>query len=145
MENFTPMSAAVGGLLIGLSVGLLWLFNGRLAGISGIFGGWSGRGGDTAWRAAFLGFLIAGAAVGFAVLPAMFEGFERAPPTVEMGAAMSIIAGALVGIGTRLGGGCTSGHGICGLARFSRRSAVAVAVFMTTAVAVVFVQRHVLG
>ncbi len=142
MENFAPIPAAIGGLLIGLSAGLLWLFNGRIAGISGIFGGiFPGRPGELPWRIAFLSALILGAVAGFALAPALF-GAPTARPVLGLAPWTAIAAGALVGVGTRLSGGCTSGHGICGLARFSRRSLVAVVVFMATAMVVVFVERH---
>ncbi len=144
METFTPVAAAVGGLLIGLSAGLLWLFNGRLAGISGIFGGLTLASGNVAWRLVFIGGLIVGATAGFHAAPGLFAGVGSDRPVLGLTPLAAIAAGAAVGIGTRLAGGCTSGHGICGLARLSRRSAVAVGVFMATAIAVVFIQRHLL-
>lgn len=132
--DFSPLSALAGGALIGAAATALLALNGRIAGISGIT--WTalrereGRG----WRIAFLAGLVAGAALWFALAPApVREGFPRP----------LLIGGALlVGIGTRLGSGCTSGHGICGLARFSRRSLVAVLVFMATAVATTTLVRH---
>ncbi len=140
MESFTPWSALAGGLLIGLSAALLLLVNGRVAGISGILGSTftAGRG-DTAWRIAFLAGLVAAplayAAAG-GTLPAV---------AVEASPVLLVAGGLLVGFGSRLGSGCTSGHGVCGLARLSRRSLVATVTFMATAAATVFVVRHLLG
>ncbi len=140
MANFTPVSAAIGGALIGLAAVLLTLFTGRIAGVSGIFGGClSFDAGDKGWRIAFIAGLIlaplAGGLVGFAL------------PLPEMPASWIVIvaAGLLVGFGTRLGGGCTSGHGVCGIARLSPRSIVATTIFMATAVVVVAVTRHMFG
>jgi uncharacterized membrane protein YedE/YeeE len=136
--EFTPVSALAGGALIGLAATtLLWL-NGRIAGISGI--AWNAvtqRGAERGWRLAFLAGLVAGAGLWFAFAP----GVEHAREGFPMGL---LLAGALlVGIGTRLGSGCTSGHGICGLARWSPRSLVAVAVFMGVAVLTTTAVRHV--
>ncbi|MEQ4624395.1 MULTISPECIES: YeeE/YedE family protein [Providencia] len=129
--NFTPWSAAIGGLLIGLAVSVLLLLNGRIAGISGILGGvLKPIVGDTAWKVAFI--------VGIMVAPAIFSFFFYAPEVIiSTSTPFIIIAGLLVGFGTRLGSGCTSGHGICGMARFSRRSIVAVMTFMIVAFATV--------
>ena len=129
----------LGGALIGLAAVLLLVANGRIAGVSGIVGGLLARApGDTGWRAAFVLGLWLGAFVYCAVrgelLPVELE--TALPPTVA--------AGLLVGLGTRLGSGCTSGHGVCGIARFSRRSMVATAIFMAAGIATVFVMRHVL-
>ncbi|HET6195031.1 MAG TPA: YeeE/YedE family protein, partial [Acetobacteraceae bacterium] len=132
-------SSLLGGLLIGLAAAVLWLANGRIAGISGIVGALpSARSGDVAWRVAFLGGLI--------VSPLLWAALAG-PPVVSLEASLpTVIAGGLlVGFGTRLGGGCTSGHGVCGLARFSRRSIVATCVFMVAGFATVFVARHVVG
>ena len=140
MANFTPISAAIGGALIGLSVVLLMLFNGRIAGISGIFCGLiSPQTSDRGWLLAFVVGLIV------APLAAALAGF--AVPTPQMPGSFVTIAvgGLLVGFGTRLGSGCTSGHGICGLARLSPRSIAATGVFMVTAVVVVALTRHVIG
>ena len=140
MANFTPISAAIGGALIGLSAALLWLSNGRIAGISGIIGGlWTPRSGDIAWRIAFIVGLIAG--------PVLYRTAGGVLPHIVLSVPTLIIiaAGLLVGFGTRLGGGCTSGHGVCGLARLSPRSLTATALFMTTAVAASFVLRHLIG
>lgn len=145
MTEFTPLTAAIGGGLIGLSAGLLWLANGRTAGVSGIFGGlFPLRLATIDWRLAFLVALIVGAMLGMAVAPALFPGHAFATPTLGLAPAATIVAGLLVGAGTRLGGGCTSGHGICGLARFSLRSLVAVLTFMGFGMATVFMMRHVL-
>jgi hypothetical protein len=138
MANFTPVSAAIGGALIGLSAVLLMLFTGRIAGISGIFGGLiNPQTGDRLWRAAFIVGLIA------APLAVVLAG-DKVPMPQLPGSFITIaIAGLLVGFGTRLGSGCTSGHGICGIARLSPRSIVATAVFMIAAVIVVALTHHV--
>jgi uncharacterized membrane protein YedE/YeeE len=145
MENFTPLSAAIGGALIGLSAALLWVAMGRIAGISGILGGLIGGMGTTTrtreivWRLAFLGGLVAAPLLyrlGGGVLPA---------PSVATAPGLLIAAGLLVGLGTRMGSGCTSGHGVCGLARLSRRSLAATALFMGSAAVTVFVVRHLIG
>jgi uncharacterized protein len=140
MANFTPLSAAIGGALIGLSAVLLMLLTGRIAGISGIFGGllnW--RGEDKGWRTAFIAGLILAPIIAGAV------GYGMAPPTLPANWVIITAAGLLVGFGTRLGGGCTSGHGICGIGRLSMRSIAATIVFMTTAVITVAITHHVLG
>ena len=138
MANFTPLSAAIGGALIGLASVLLMLSLGRIAGISGIFGeGLFGT--ERGWRLAFIAGLIA------APLAAMLAGAKVPTPPMPDNWAIVVIAGLLVGYGTRLGGGCTSGHGVCGIARFSPRSITATVVFMAAAMVVVFVVRHVLG
>ena len=140
MENFTPVSAAGGGLLIGLSAALLWVAKGRIAGISGILGGLgAARPGDVAWRAAFLAGLMAAPLIYGAV------GGGLPGPTEAASPALLIVAGLLVGFGTRLGSGCTSGHGVCGLARLSPRSLAATGLFMASAAATVFVARHLIG
>jgi uncharacterized membrane protein YedE/YeeE len=140
MANFTPVSAAIGGLLIGLSAVLLMLLTGRNAGISGIFGGLLNlRGEDKGWRIAFIAGLI------LAPIVAGWLGYGMAPPKLPESWVMITAAGLLVGFGTRLGGGCTSGHGICGIARLSMRSIAATIVFMTTAVITVAITHHVLG
>lgn len=145
MTEFTPLSATIGGILIGLSAGLLWITNGRTAGVSGVFGGvLPFRRSDFDWRIAFLVSLPVGAILGSWVGPLLLEEISDAPPQLTIGPLLAIAAGLLVGAGTRLGGGCTSGHGICGLARFSTRSAVGVIVFMIVAMVTVFVVRHVL-
>ena len=140
MANFTPLSAAIGGALIGLSAVLLMLSSGRIAGISGIFSGLLNlRGEDRGWRIAFLAGLI------LAPVIAGLIGHGMSPPQLPSNWAIIIVAGLLVGFGTRLGGGCTSGHGICGIARLSPRSIAATVVFMVTAVVTVAITRHVLG
>ncbi|HEX9324789.1 MAG TPA: YeeE/YedE thiosulfate transporter family protein [Xanthobacteraceae bacterium] len=140
MTNFTPLSAAIGGALIGLATALLMLLAGRVAGISGILSGCLARGnGDRAWRLAFLGGLI------LAPLTGAVVGYGLAAPQMPASYGVTVAAGLLVGFGTRLGGGCTSGHGVCGIARLSPRSITATAVFMTTAILVVTFTRHVLG
>jgi hypothetical protein len=140
MANFTPISAAIGGALIGLSAVLLMLFAGRIAGVSGIFGGLldprsDGRG----WRIAFIAGLIA------APLCAALAGYAVPTPQMPPSYAVIIVGGLLVGFGTRLGSGCTSGHGICGIARLSPRSIVATGTFMLSAIIVVALMRHVIG
>lgn len=144
MENFTPLSATVGGLIIGLSATLLWLVNGRTAGISNIAGGmYPVRRGDEVWRILFLAGLPLGGWLGFHIAPLLFSEVPRTLPNITLPTAWLVGAGLLVGIGTRVGRGCTSGHGICGLARFSVRSVVAVATFMSTAMLTMFIVRHV--
>jgi uncharacterized membrane protein YedE/YeeE len=142
MANFTPISAAIGGALIGLSAVLLMLFNGRIAGITGIAADLIDPvSTDRGWRATFIVGLIA------APLTALLLGFTVPAPAAQMPSSMVTVAvaGLLVGFGTRLGNGCTSGHGICGMARLSPRSIAATAIFMVTAVIVVAVMRHVVG
>ena len=136
MHNFTPIPAAIGGTLIGLAVALLMLTTGRIAGISGIVDGLIGNAEGKGWRAAFVAGLI------LAPLLARLVGFTL--PMPRMPASWLVIAGAglLVGFGTRLGGGCTSGHGVCGMARLSARSIVATLIFMGTAMVVVAIARH---
>ena len=141
MENFTPVSAAMGGVLIGCATLLLWLMNGRLAGISGILGGLAqAPKEDRWWRIAFIGGLI--------VAPLVYStiSFHGVPPiTLTASPWLLVPGGFLVGLGTRLGGGCTSGHGVCGVARLSKRSLIATAAFMASGVIVVFLLRHVFG
>lgn len=137
--HFTPWASLVGGLLIGLAASAFVLFNGRIAGISGILGGLlRPAGGDIAWRAAFLAGLVGAPLVYGLVttLPAV---------TIEAGTGTLIAAGLLVGIGTRYGSGCTSGHGVCGLSRLSPRSMAATAAFMLAGFVTVFVVRHLAG
>ncbi len=140
MENFTPVSALIGGILIGLSAVGLMALNGRIAGIAGIVGALPGAGGsEIGWRLAFITGLIAGPFVVLAIRGAL--------PTIVIDVSWpAIVAGGLlVGFGTRLGNGCTSGHGVCGLARLSPRSLVATAVFTAAAMIMVFVMRHGFG
>jgi uncharacterized membrane protein YedE/YeeE len=144
MQNFTPLSATVGGLLIGLATTILWLVNGRTAGISNIAGGiYPIRRGDELWRFVFLVALPVGAWLGFVAAPAIFAEVPRTLPVITLSPAWLIGTGLLVGVGTRVGRGCTSGHGICGLARLSVRSFVAVGIFMVAAMIAVFIVRHV--
>ena len=138
-NHFTPWSALAGGALIGLAAALFLLLNGRIAGISGVLGGLlKPVRGDIAWRVAFvLGLVGAPLVYGLvAVLPT---------PQIDAGNAALVAAGLLVGVGTRYGSGCTSGHGVCGLSRLSPRSLVATACFMGAGFATVFVIRHLLN
>lgn len=136
---FTPWPALVGGALIGLAAVSFALFNGRIAGISGVLGGLlRAAGGDRAWRVAFvLGLVLSSWVYGRVAPPAA--------PRIEASWGLLIAAGLLVGVGTRLGSGCTSGHGVCGLSRFSVRSLVATLCFMGAGFATVFVARHLVG
>jgi uncharacterized membrane protein YedE/YeeE len=140
MVNFTPISAAIGGGLIGLSAVLVMLLTGRIAGISGIFGGLLDPGNnDKGWRIAFIAGLI------LAPVISGWIGYAMPIPKMPASWAVIIAAGLLVGFGTRLGGGCTSGHGICGVARLSDRSIAATIIFMLVAIVTVAVTRHVVG
>ncbi len=140
MENFTPVSSLTGGLLIGGAGGLLLLLNGRIAGISGILGeALSAPRGELVWRLAFIAGLVAGPLVVQAVLQ------RPIAVRIEASVPMLIAAGLLVGLGTRIGGGCTSGHGVCGIGRLSRRSIVATLSFLGAGAASVFVVRHLIG
>ncbi|WP_145535790.1 YeeE/YedE family protein [Yersinia thracica] len=134
--NFTPYSALAGGALLGLAVTILWLCNGRIAGISGILGGLlPPKVGDISWRIAFILGLIAA--------PVIYSLFAALPVIqIDAGLPVLIVAGLLVGIGTRYGAGCTSGHGVCGLARFSPRSLLATLSFMFAGFATVWLVRH---
>jgi uncharacterized protein len=136
MSPFDPLSAAIGGALIGLAVTLLMLLTGRIAGISGILGDLLDSGGsDRAWRLAFAAGLIA------APLALTLGGHALANPAMP-GSIIVAIAGLLVGIGTRIGSGCTSGHGVCGIARLSSRSIVATVTFIAAGMLVVAIMRH---
>jgi uncharacterized membrane protein YedE/YeeE len=136
---FTPWSALAGGVLIGVAVALFALVNGRIAGISGILGSLvSTVKGDIAWRVAFLAGLV-GAPLVYGLFAALPEAKIDAPfPAL-------VVAGFLVGIGTRYGAGCTSGHGVCGVSRLSPRSIVATIVFMTAGFVTVYAIRHIVG
>jgi uncharacterized membrane protein YedE/YeeE len=137
--HFTPWTSLAGGVLIGISAGLFILFNGRIAGISGILGGLLHPiRNDSLWRIAFL--------AGIVVAPLLY-GMAAPLPSVQVdaGTATLIVAGLLVGIGTRYGSGCTSGHGVCGISRLSPRSLVATAGFMAAGFATVFVIRHLIA
>lgn len=139
MENFTPVSGLIGGLLIGLAVTLMLLLNGRIAGISGIVGGLLNlKIQDNLWRAAFVAGLLLGALIYVSAADGSSEVNVLAPLPVIL------VGGLLVGFGTRLGSGCTSGHGLCGMARFSRRSITATAIFFVVAMVTVFLTHHVL-
>jgi uncharacterized membrane protein YedE/YeeE len=140
MHNLTPLSGLIGGALIGLASVLLMLFAGRIAGISGIFGGLIAPGSDDrGWRLAFVAGLIA------APLVATLGGASLPAPTMPASLILVAIGGLLVGFGTRMGGGCTSGHGVCGIARLSARSIVATGIFMVAAIATVAIVRHGFG
>ena len=137
--NFTPWSSLAGGALIGLATGMFLLLNGRIAGISGTLGGLLRPiKGDVGWRVAFVAGLIF-SPIAFSVAAPL--------PTVQIDAdaASLIMAGLLVGIGTRYGSGCTSGHGVCGLSRLSPRSMVATALFVLAGFVTVFITRHLIG
>jgi uncharacterized membrane protein YedE/YeeE len=140
MSNFTPISAAIGGGLIGLSAVLLMLLNGRIAGITGVFAGLiDPLSTDRAWRATFVAGLLA------APLTAALFGQAIPVPQLPTSFIVIAVAGLLVGFGTRLSNGCTSGHGICGIARLSPRSLVATGIFMFAAIVVVAITRHGIG
>ena len=140
METFTPLSSLVGGALIGLAAAILLLFNGRIAGISGILGGLTTLPpGDRLWRGLFLGGLVAGALLYRVWDPG------SADITLTGSLPLLVIGGLIVGFSTRLGSGCTSGHGVCGIARLSKRSLTATACFMASAILTVFVMRHLAG
>ncbi len=139
MEDFTPVSGLIGGLLIGLASALMLLLNGQIAGISGIVGSLLARkASEFGWRAVFVVGLLLGA---FAYV--LVTG-GAVPVRIEASLPVLVVAGLLVGFGTRLGSGCTSGHGISGIARFSKRSIVATLVFMAAAIITVFLTHHVL-
>ena len=137
--NFTPQTALAGGVLIGLAAAAFILFNGRIAGISGILGGLLRPArGDIGWRIAFLAGLLAA--------PLLYGMVAALPAaTVDAGTGTLVAAGLLVGVGTRYGGGCTSGHGVCGISRGSPRSLVATAAFMLAGFVTVYIARHVLN
>jgi hypothetical protein len=140
MTNFTPLSAAIGGALIGLAAVMLMLLAGRVAGIAGITAGILGIGSiDRAWRIAFIAGLI------LAPIAAMLAGYAVPIPQMPASWVVIVASGLLVGFGTRLGSGCTSGHGICGFSRLSKRSIAATAIFIGTAVVTVALMRHVIG
>ena len=136
---FTPWSALAGGAIIGLAAMLFALFNGRVTGISGIVGGLLRPSlPDAAWRAAFLAWLI--------VAPIVYRLFAGPPDLIiDANYPTLVVAGILVGLGTRYGSGCTSGHGVCGLSRLSLRSLVATLAFMAAGFATVFATRHILA
>ena len=138
-DMFTPWSALAGGALIGIAAGMFVLLNGRIAGISSIIGGLlKPARGDVAWRMAFIGGLI--------IAPLVYALMAALPvPQIDAGYGTLVLAGLMVGIGTRYGSGCTSGHGVCGLSRLSPRSLAATAAFMAAGFVTVFVIRHLLN
>ena len=138
-NNFTPWASLAGGALLGIAAAMLIFFNGRIAGISGIVGGLvKPRLHDVSWRIAFISGLI--------IAPLLWQIFSALPP-IQIGASNTLLAvsGLLVGVGTRFGAGCTSGHGICGLSRLSPRSIIATLSFMLAGFVTVYVVRHILG
>jgi uncharacterized membrane protein YedE/YeeE len=138
-NHFTPLAALAGGVLIGIAAAMFVLLNGRIAGISGVLGGLlRAAKGDIAWRVAFVLGLV-GAPLAYLLFAALPK------PQIDAGYGALILAGLLVGVGTRYGGGCTSGHGVCGLSRLSPRSLVATAAFMGAGFVTVFVIRHLFG
>ena len=138
--DFSPATALAGGVMIGVAAALLFWLNGRVAGVSGIVDRvLAARAGDVDWRIAFIAALIGGGALGFAFVPG------STPHPAVGGWSLLVLAGLLVGIGTSYGSGCTSGHGVCGLARRSARSLVATLTFMVMGVVAVFMLRHVLA
>jgi uncharacterized membrane protein YedE/YeeE len=140
MEGFTPVSALIGGVLIGVSAAAMLIVSGRIAGISGIVGGLFRREpGEAGWRLAFLVGLLFGGIVTRAVYPAAFD------DAVMRGTPALVAAGLLVGFGTQLSNGCTSGHGVCGVGRLSKRSIAATVVFMATGVVATWVTTLVAG
>lgn len=140
MTEFTPVSGAIGGIIIGVASVLMLWGSGRITGISGIFGGLlTPAQGDIGWRAAFIAGLVIGGL--------LWKAITGNPLPIELQTSLPImlLAGLLVGFGTRLGSGCTSGHGVCGIGRLSPRSMVAVLIFIATAIAATYVTRHVVG
>jgi uncharacterized membrane protein YedE/YeeE len=137
--SFTPATALLGGFLIGSAAALLVLLNGRIAGISGIVGGLLRPSrGDIGWRAAFLAGMIGA--------PLVYAGVAPFPVvTIDAGYPLLVVAGLLVGIGTRYAGGCTSGHGVCGISRLSLRSLFATLAFVAAGVVAVYLMRHAIG
>ncbi|WP_310610668.1 YeeE/YedE family protein [Limnohabitans sp.] len=139
--NFTPLTSLAGGLLLGIAASLLFIYSGRILGITGILEGLlPPKLGDTAWRFTFVLGLVVSPLVGQWLLP----GDALHPPQIDASWPVLIVAGLLVGVGTRWGAGCTSGHGICGLSRLSLRSLIATLSFMATGFLTVFVIRHVI-
>ena len=134
--HFTPWTSLAGGLLIGTAAAMFLLLNGKIAGISGILGGLlRPAAGDTGWRVAFL--------LGLVAAPLLYQLAAPLPVVqIDAGTTLLVVAGLLVGLGTRYGSGCTSGHGVCGLSRLSPRSMVATAAFMESGFVTVFVVRH---
>src|ERR1700684_2014591 len=140
MHNFTPLSALIGGILIGLSAAAMLLLEGKIAGISGILAGvLAPSKGETEWKVAFVGRLLAGGVLLRISLPTACDCGIIRPYGVLM------LAGLLVGFGTRLGNGCTSGHGVCGISRIPPRSMVATLTFIASGVVTVYLVNHVVG
>lgn len=140
LEGFTPWAALAGGILIGLAALLLLLINGRIAGISGIMGGsLEPKRGDLLWRVLFFFGLLGGGLIMLWLRPVALD------VRIDVTTPAVILAGLLVGFGTRIGSGCTSGHGVCGVGRLAPRSIVAVAVFVSAAMVTVYIVRHLLG
>ena len=139
--EFTPIASLLGGALIGLAAVLLMALHGRIAGITGVLSGFllPNGGSDWSWRAAMLAGLVSSP-----VLALLITGWQPAIQ-VPVGWTALVVGGLIVGVGVTFGGGCTSGHGVCGMARFSSRSLIATLVFMAVAIATVFVSRHVIG
>ncbi|PIW27192.1 MAG: YeeE/YedE family protein [Rhodospirillales bacterium CG15_BIG_FIL_POST_REV_8_21_14_020_66_15] len=138
MQTFDPLSALIGGALIGLGAALLVVFNGRVAGVSGILGGLlDGERANLAWRAAFV--------IGLAAAALLSLNLTAATVEIAAGWPLIVAGGLLVGAGSRLGSGCTSGHGVCGMARGSGRSITATLVYFSVAAATVFATRHLMG
>ncbi|MDD3380296.1 MAG: YeeE/YedE thiosulfate transporter family protein [Rugosibacter sp.] len=139
IANFTPAEATLGGALIGLAAALFMLMNGRIAGVSGIMGGILRPGeGNMLWRVAFI--------FGLLVSPALYSQFASLPAIqIDSSNALLIVAGLLVGIGSRYGSGCTSGHGICGISRLSFRSILATLLFVLAGMATVFFMKNLVG
>lgn len=141
MHNLTPLSGLLGGALIGLAAALLMLLTGRIAGISGIFGGLlTPNASDRGWRIAFIAGLIAAP-----LIASFVTGAALPSPAMPASLIVIVVAGLLVGFGSRMGGGCTSGHGVCGVARLSARSLIATAIFMAAAIITVAIARHLIG
>lgn len=140
LSHFTPYASLAGGILIGIAAAILILFNGRIAGVSGILGQ-ALNGGivrDNLWRIAFV--------MGIIAAPALWQIWVgEIEISIETNALWLMIAGLFVGVGTSHGSGCTSGHGICGLSRFSMRSVIATLSFMLTGMMTVYIMRHILG
>ena len=140
MDNFTPVSAFSGGILIGLAASLLLLFNGRIAGISGMMSGLiNAPRSEFYWRVAFLVGIVLGAFLFHQLKPDFYQ------PRANFPIWLLALGGFLVGFGTRMGNGCTSGHAVCGIARLSLRSIVATATFMLGGFITVYIVRHILG
>jgi len=140
VAEFTPIASLFGGILIGIAALGLMYFNGRVAGISGILAeSVQGADGERGWRWAFIGGLMVGGLAAFVLMPGAFAS------TVERSIGALVFAGLLVGVGTQLGGGCTSGHGVCGIGRLSKRSVAATLTFMAAAAATVFIVAEFFG